>query len=282
MALAAQGARLILADINEQAVRQARTEVSELSECLLARAVDLSKRDEIAALAAEVHELVPTSIDVLVNCAGVYMTGSLMDLSLDDWDWVLSVNLRGTVYCCHHFVPRMVARGKGGHVVNLASMYGFWPSPRVAGYLTSKFAVYGFSEALREDLRDHGIGVSTVCPGVIRTGLVKNMRIRNNSDPRAVRSHLEQAYQRRNYGPEKVADAVVSAVKRKRKVVLVTPEARVMYYVERFCPALSRIIARVSARRMFDVPPTGQHQDERFDANAPEKAPMRPAERDDG
>ena len=253
LALARDGARLIVCDVDGQGLDEAAAELGTQGACLLAQRVDVSRRDEMAAFAARVHDTLP-GVDVLVNSAGVYLVGGLLDLSLDDWDWALSVNLWGVIHACHYFVPPMAGRGAGGHVVNLASMYGFWPSPGVAGYLTSKFGVFGFSESLREDLRGAGIGVSTVCPGVINTGIIRNMRIRSAAgEAQGLRHELEQAYARRNYGPEKVADAVVQAIRRNRKLVLVSPEAQLMYRLERWCPRLSRLIARAAAKRLFRV-----------------------------
>ncbi|HOV72444.1 MAG TPA: SDR family NAD(P)-dependent oxidoreductase [Candidatus Hydrogenedentes bacterium] len=250
LAFARKGAQLVLCDVNSEELERTAAQVSEISTCLLARRVDISKHEEVEAFADEVHRLVP-SLDVLVNNAGVYIVGGILDLSLDDWEWVLGVNLRGVIHCCHYFVPAMVQRGQGGHVINVSSMYGFWPAGRVTGYLTSKFGVFGFSEALREDLRGTGIGVSTVCPGVINTNLVQSTRLRNTGNADALRDHLQRIYDRRNYGPEKVAGAIVRAVERNRRLVLVSPEARIMYHMNRLCPPLSRIIARASTRRMF-------------------------------
>lgn len=250
LALAAQGARLILCDVDVDGLARVAEEVGARGECLLARRVDVSNLEEMARFAEETHAHVP-AVDILVNNAGVYLTGGLLDLTPEDWDWVLSVNLRGVIHGCHLFVPAMLARGAGGHVVNLSSMFGYWAGPGVLGYLTSKFAVFGFSEALREELRPHGIGVSTVCPGIIRTNMVGNMRIRNGGDGEGIRSRLSVMYRRRNYGPEKVAEAIVRAVRGNRGVVLVAPESRLMYHVERFFPWLSRRIAAIAARRMF-------------------------------
>ncbi|MBN1342339.1 MAG: SDR family NAD(P)-dependent oxidoreductase [Phycisphaerae bacterium] len=253
--MARQGARLILVDVNEDELSSVRAEVNVHSQCLLSRVADVSQREQMAALAEAVDE-VTSGPDILVNSAGVYLTGGILDLSLEDWDWVLSVNLWGTIHACHYFVPRMVERHEGGHVVNVASMYGYWPSPEVAGYLTSKFGVFGFSEALREDLRPHGVDVSTVCPGIIQTGLIRRMRIRNQRDGEALRRHLDRTYRRRSYTPDRVARAIVKAIRRRKKVVLVTPESRLMYRVERLCPPLSRWIARIAAKRLFVVPRT--------------------------
>jgi len=133
-------------------------------------------------------------------------------------------------------------------------MYGYWPSPAVSGYLTSKFGLFGFSEALREDLRSTGIRVTTVCPGMIHTPLVRNMRIRNApGDEEAVRNAIEDRYVRRNYSPDRVARAVVQAIRKEKGLVLVSPEAQIMYHIERYCPRLSRFIARRAAARLFSA-----------------------------
>ncbi len=250
LALACEGARVILADINESSLQQVESEVADLSTCLLARTANVSQRQDMEALAEAVHELVPC-VDILVNNAGVYLAGGFLDLSLEDWEWSLSTNLWGVIYGTHLFASKMVECGVKGHVVNLASMYGYWIGPGVIGYLTSKFGVFGFSEALREDLREHGIGVSTVCPGIIATNIVHNMRFRNRNAGASARSSLEKTYRWRNYGPEKVARAIVRAIVHNRRLVLVSPEAWLMYYMERLCPPLSRAIARAASRRMF-------------------------------
>ena len=249
LALAREGAKVVLCDVNEEGLRGVAAEMGPAS-CLMTQRVDVSKRDEMRALADAVHSRAP-ALDILINNAGVYLTGGILDLSLDDWDWVLGIDLWGVIHGAHFFVPKMAARKAGGHVVNVSSMFGYWIGPNVIGYLTAKFGVFGFSEALREDLRGTGIGVSTVCPGVIKTNLVQSTRFRNSDDAEAARSHLEATYQRRNYGPENVAAAIVGAIRRNRRIVLVSPEAKIMYHLHRLCPPLSRMIARVAARRMF-------------------------------
>lgn len=249
LALAGEKARLIVCDVNEEALNAVAAEIGPAS-CVLAQRVDVSKREEMKALADAVHDRVP-ALDILVNNAGVYLTGGVLDLSLDDWDWVMGIDLWGVIYGVHLFVPKMVEKGIRGHVVNVSSMFGFWVGPHVIGYLTAKFGVFGLSEALREDLRGAGIGVSTVCPGVIKTNLVQATRFRNPGNEAALRTHLEETYKRRNYGPERVAEAIVDGIRRNRRLVLVSPESKIMYHMQRLCPPLSRMIARAAARRMF-------------------------------
>ena len=249
LALADAGAKLILCDIN---TRGLETTVADMPDnvCLLQRTVDVSDRAAMAAFAGEVHEIVP-AVDILINNAGVYITGGVLDLSLDDWDWVLSVDLWGVIHGLHYFVPPMVQRGMPGHIVNVSSMAGFWIAPEITGYLTAKFGVFGLSEALREDLRGKGISVTTACPGMINTNLIQTTRFRLAGDEEQHREQLKEAYQRRNYGPEKVAQGILKAIRKSQRLALIAPESKIMYYMERYCPPLSRYIARRAFNRLL-------------------------------
>ena len=111
------------------------------------------------AFADAVHAHVP-AVDILMNNAGVGLGGGLLDTSLDDWRWIVGINLFGVVHGCHCFVPAMVRRGRGGHVVNVASVAGYVGELVLPAYTTTKFAVVGLSESLREELAPHGIGVT--------------------------------------------------------------------------------------------------------------------------
>src|SRR6185295_669159 len=147
--------------------------------------VDVANRDEMRAFAAEVHRE-RDAVDILMNNAGVGLGGGFLDTSLEDWDWIVGINFWGVVHGCHFFVPPMVARKRGGHVVNVSSAAGFVAGAQLAAYSTTKFAVFGLSEALRDELRPHRIGVTTVCPGLIDTPITMAARVRGrNANPRA-------------------------------------------------------------------------------------------------
>src|SRR5439155_1020798 len=118
------------------------------------------------------------AVDVLVNNAGVGLGGGFLDTSLEDWRWILSINLWGVIHGCHFFLPPMVRRGRGGHVVNVSSAAGFLATAQLAAYSATKFAVFGLSEALRDELRPHGIAVTTVCPGIINTPITTSAPMR--------------------------------------------------------------------------------------------------------
>ena len=139
------------------------------------------------------------------------------------------------------FVPAIVERGRGGHVVILSSAAGYFANPALAAYTATKFAVLGLSEALRTELRSSGIGVTAVCPGVINTPITRNSRMRGSAEGQ--RERIVKLYERRNYGPERVAERILHAVQHNRAVMPVTAEAWAMWWLARFTPPLARGLA---------------------------------------
>lgn len=248
--LARQGMRLVICDVNAEALEGLRAEVAAVSECLLAERVDVSDRAAMAAFAEAVHAQVP-AVDVLVNNAGVGLAGDALSMSLEDWDWILGINLYGVIYGCHYFIPPMAARGEG-HVVNVSSMLGFFPSPDVIGYSTAKFGVFGMSRCLRMDLAPRGIGVSVICPGMIKTGIIRGTRIRGRANPEETRAQVDKQYRRRNYGPERVAAAILRAIQRNKGVVPVSPEAHLGYWVTRLSTRVSGVLARATMKQVTE------------------------------
>jgi NAD(P)-dependent dehydrogenase (short-subunit alcohol dehydrogenase family) len=174
-----------------------------------------------------------------MNNAGVGLGARFLDTTLEDWEWVIGINLWGVVLGCHFFVPPMVTRGTGGHVVNVSSAAGYVATEQLAAYSTTKFGVFGLSEALRSELRPHRIGVTTVCPGIINTPITRSARTRGTAATPEARAQLVSFYERRNYGPERVAAHVLRAIERNRPVAPITPEAHALYLMKRFAPNLT-------------------------------------------
>lgn len=131
--------------------------------------------------------------------------------------------------------------------MNLASLAAFTPQRAMGPYSTSKAAVLMFSECLRAELADSGIGVSAICPGVVHTNIVATTRFSGMSADEESRQQqrFDRLYARRNYGPDRVAAQIVRAVRDDKAVVPVTPEAVQGYYLSRYAPALTRRLARV-------------------------------------
>lgn len=250
LALARKGARLIVCDLREDSLREVQVELDAVSRCLLAKVVDVADRSQMEALAHEVHDLVP-AVDVLVNNAGIGHSGGVLSTTLEDWDRVIGVNLWGVIYGCHYFVANMVKRGEGGHIVNLSSLLGYVGVPGALPYVTTKFSVFGYSESLRAELRDYGIGVSTICPGIVRTNIIQNTVFRGVDDAGQTRRKVDEMYRRRDYGPDRVAKAIISAIGNKRSVVPVSPESWFSYYLKRLSPRLSAWLARRTVQQQL-------------------------------
>ncbi|MFC2953453.1 SDR family NAD(P)-dependent oxidoreductase [Marinicaulis aureus] len=174
-ALLAEGVKVAIADIRQNSIDDA-LDVLDNQEAIGLR-MDVSSREEFAEAADEAERrLGPVSL--VFNNAGINLFQTIDESSYDDWDWVLGVNLHGVINGVQTFVPRMKERGKGGHVVNTASMASFLAGPVPGIYNCSKFAVRGLSESLRYSLAPHGIGVSALCPGLVKSHIFASDDIR--------------------------------------------------------------------------------------------------------
>ncbi len=237
-AFAEAGARVIAVDRDGEAA--ART--AELSRLVGARdawaeTADVSDEQAMEKLAAKVAAEYGV-VDVLVNNAGIGLSGSFFDTTPEDWRKVLDVNLWGVIHGCRLFGRQMAERGQGGHIVNTASAAAFQPSRVLPAYSTSKAAVLMLSECLRAELAGQGIGVTAVCPGLVNTNITATARFAgaDAEEEQRRRQRTTRLYGMRNYPPEKVADAILEAVVRNRAVVPVTPEARGARLASRFLP----------------------------------------------
>jgi NAD(P)-dependent dehydrogenase (short-subunit alcohol dehydrogenase family) len=239
-AFAHAGADLVLCDIDEAGLEATAAPLRGLGRRVGTHRVDVSSREQMRAFAEEV-ERAHGAVDVLVNNAGVAIAAPILETSLEDWDWIVSINLWGVVHGCHFFAPAMVRRGRG-HIVNLASVAGLMGGEPLGAYSTTKFAVVGYSESLRDELASHGVGVTAICPGVINTSIARNTRARGAWEAKQPR--FVSIFQKQGHGPEKVASAILDAVVHDRGLVPVTPEAWAIYLAKRAAPDATRGLFR--------------------------------------
>jgi NAD(P)-dependent dehydrogenase (short-subunit alcohol dehydrogenase family) len=248
--MASRGADLVICDLDRERLERTASEARATGRKVLARHLDVADRAAMEDFAAEVHGEVE-AVDLLMNNAGVGMGARLLDMSLDDWSWIVGVNLFGVIHGCHFFIPPMVRRGRGGHVINMSSAAGYTPIPASIAYGTTKFGVLGLSEGLRAELTPFGIGVTAVCPGFIDTDIVTSARLRGvAAEPENYR-RTKEFYRRRNYGPERVARRILRAVHKNRLVLPVTVEAWAMYCLMRTFPGVLRSLNAAIARRQL-------------------------------
>ena len=249
LALARRGASMILCDVNAAGLAETEQQIQAMGREVFARRVDVADREQMRSFAEAVHARVE-AVDILMNTAGVALGAGLLDTTIEDWDWIVGINLWGVIHGCHYFVPRMVQRARGGHVINVSSTAGFVAGEALLAYSTTKFAVLGLSEALRDELRRHGIGVTAVCPGVINTPITQSARLRGVQALPAVRDGMIAAFRRRNYPPERVADNILKAVQRNRCVAPISPEAWFGYLLKRLAPSAIAWMNRTFAARL--------------------------------
>ncbi|MDX1650514.1 MAG: SDR family NAD(P)-dependent oxidoreductase [Myxococcota bacterium] len=255
LAFAGRGADLALCDLDEAGLAGTAEAAEGMGRRALTRRVDVADAEAVAGFAAAVQAELGTP-HLLMNNAGVGLGGGFLETSLEDWEWILGVNLKGVVHGCHAFLPRMVEAGGPRHVINVASLAAFVPSESLSAYVTSKFAVLGLTESLAIELRRFGIGATAICPGIIDTPITRSARLRGRAaaDP-AFRERMVETYRRRGYGPERVARAVLRAVQRDRVVAPVSPEAWFGYAWKRLLPGALRAFVGWSERRQMQAAP---------------------------
>jgi NAD(P)-dependent dehydrogenase (short-subunit alcohol dehydrogenase family) len=213
LALAREGARVVVADLDEPAMEGVVREARGHGVDALAVRTDVTDLAQVQALADRAWTTFG-AVHVLCNNAGVAAWGGLEKATHRDWQWVLGVNLWGVIHGIEAFVPRMIAGGQRGHIVNTASMAGLIASQGLGVYNTSKYAVVGLSETLAKDLKGYGIGVSVLCPMGVETRIRESERsrpgaLRNEGGLAAPAVELIGRY----LTPASVADMVLDAIR---------------------------------------------------------------------
>src|SRR3954469_10324913 len=169
-AFAQSGMKVILADIETDALQAAVKSLQEISPDIRGTICDVADAESVERAAQAAFEAFG-NVHVICNNAGVAAGGGIDHISLDNWRWVIDVNLMGVLHGIRSFLPHIRSHGEGGHIVNTASMAGMQGGLGFSPYGASKFAVVSMSEGLRAELGPHGIGVSVLCPSYVRTGI---------------------------------------------------------------------------------------------------------------
>lgn len=226
-ALLAEGCKVALADIRKDAIDQALRALN--NPMAMGVELDVSSRQAMTRAADEVEsKFGPVSL--LFNNAGINLFQAIEASSYDDWDWVIGVNLHGPINGVATFVPRMIASGAGGYVVNTASMAAFLAAGVPGIYNTSKFAVRGMSECLRASLAPHGIGVSVLCPGLVKSYIyasdeIRPERLKGGAKP-VDQKNVQRLAEVHEFGmePDVVAARVLEAMRENRFHIFTHPE----------------------------------------------------------
>jgi NAD(P)-dependent dehydrogenase (short-subunit alcohol dehydrogenase family) len=244
---AKRGARLVISDIDAEALEKARLELTAGGTRCDAIACDVASEASVNALAAAVQKDFG-AVDVLVNNAGVAFLGSFEETPLAQWRRILDINVLGIVHCVDAFLPAMRAAGGKRKIVNVASLAGFAPAPNMSAYAASKHAVVGLSEVLALELHDTGISVLIVCPGIINTPIVHVSGTAPGMTDAQI-AKLQKYYDTDGCHPSVVAEDIVRAVENDAIVLPTGPMAQAGYVLMRLSRRLARKLTISGAKK---------------------------------
>jgi NAD(P)-dependent dehydrogenase (short-subunit alcohol dehydrogenase family) len=234
-ALAAEGCSLALADRNVEGLKATAALASGPKVRVRTYEVDVGNEDSMRTFAKAVEDEYGR-IHLLINNAGVTVTGEFSNQSLEDFRWVVDVNFWGVVYGCKFFIPQLERAGEGC-IVNLSSLFGLVGVPMQTSYCATKFAVRGFSESLGAELADSNIDVVSVHPGGISTDIIKNAKVRGREAQR-INAGLLRHFETKTMSPDRAAHKIIRGIKRGSPRVLITRETYATDVIKRVLPAL--------------------------------------------
>jgi short-subunit dehydrogenase len=228
--LARQGVDLFLVDVDACGLADVATQARQSGIEVIERRCDVSQRNEVSATVTAIlyHW---GGVDILVNNAGITYYGRTDEMAADHWDRLMRINLDSHVQFTRELLPSLLAR-REAHVLNVCSMFGLVAMPKLTAYSTSKYAMVGFSEALRAEYGREGLGVTALCPGFVATNLFASAPLPEHAKGPKLPPRIFCTT------PEKVARAAVRAIRRDRRLVVVEPFAKLLTTVKRFAPGL--------------------------------------------
>ena len=235
--LARDGAKLILADVDEKLVHETARGIgakAAVVDVVDANAVQRVVDDAVAAFGR---------IDYMFNNAGIAIAGESHDLSLDDWNRIIDINIRGVVHGIHAAYPIMRDQG-AGHIVNTASVAGLAAAPMLTAYSMTKHAVVGLSRSLRVEAQAYGVKVSVVCPGFIDTPIKDNMKSINIDNDK-----LNEGVPVKIMTAETCADHILRGVRKNKQTIVVTRHARALDGLQRYLPAIAERVSKFAMSR---------------------------------
>ncbi len=229
--LGARGGRVVCADLKLATAEETATQIRAAGGQATAIACDVSKLEQVEKLATKAEQWLAGPVDLVINNAGVGAGGSVVgETPIDDWRWVLGVNLWGVIHGCHVFAPKLRALGRGG-IVNVGSTASFAAAPLMGPYNVSKAAVLALSETLASEFTGTGIKITALCPTFVATNIVKDGRISESSSKMA-----ERLMQWTSVTPASVAKTTLDALDRNQLYVLPQVDAKLIWRMKRFAP----------------------------------------------
>lgn len=244
--LAMEGCSLALADVNEAGLNETLNLINSDEIQAKIYRVDVSDRDRVYRFADEVIEAFGY-VDIVINNAGVQLKDTLEDVSYEDFNWLLGINLYGVIFGCKAFLPHLKKQPMA-NLVNVSSVQGLFTNPNSGPYCTSKFAIRGFTLTLAQELRNTTVNVACVFPGGVKTNIVRNERFRKVSRPEMTKEDEEALFQKYIVwtSADRAARIIIKGIKKNKQRIFIGPDAYFYEMITRLAPMLwQKLLARV-------------------------------------
>jgi len=232
VAMARLGCVLFLTDRNQHGLEETAAMISQAGGKVgLHRAFDISSYTDVKSFADEIHQAFGP-MDIVMNIAGIALFALLEDMDHAHWEKIIRVNLWGPIHVIECFVPEMI-KVKRGHLLNVSSAAGLTGAPWHAAYAATKWGLVGLSEVLRYDLRQHGIGVTVVCPGAVETPLKNTVEILGMPPGGKAEKEMKRRFSNHAVSPERAAELMIRAIQRDRFLVFTSRDIQFIYFCKR-------------------------------------------------
>lgn len=235
--LASYGASVVLVGTSLERLSETRSLCEDIGATAHVQQANVADLQQMQALAKTVINEIGVP-DILVNNAGVVMSGLIHEVEPEDWDRLMGINVMGVVYGCRYFLPAMIEKNNGGHIVNMASAAGLIGQPGMSTYCATKHAVVGLSASIRYELARTGIGVTTMCPGYVQTPIMDNLKLVGKLDTDRVRKKVATDMKRNKLTAVDVAKRTLKAIRKNEAFVTIGKDAKAAYLGHRFTPGL--------------------------------------------
>ena len=235
--MAQEGCNLALSDINETGLQDTVNQTSKFGVRVTQQCLNVADREAVKSWAAQVHKD-HKQINIIINNAGVGLSATVEDMSLEDFEWLMNINFWGVVYGTKAFLPYL-QQADEGHILNISSIFGIIAVPTQSAYNASKFAVRGFTESLRQELEmaHSHVSCSSIHPGGIKTNIAKNSRLVPNDILPMDQDTLSEAFDSMAYTtPAEAASSIVKGLKHNNRRVLIGPDANIIDLLQRLLP----------------------------------------------
>ena len=234
--LAGEGCPVAIADVDQDGLQETERMLEHSPVKVTTHVVDVADREQVYQFAEDVVAQ-HGKASIIINNAGVGLATRLEEVTYEDFEWLMGINLWGVIYGSKAFIPYLKQQAEG-HIVNISSVHGLFTNPRVGPYCTSKFAVRGFTQTLRQELKDTSVSVSCVHPGGIETNIVLNTRFPSSDNPEKDREEANQDFNKFlvRTTADKAARIIISGIKKKKKRILVGYDAHMYAFLERMFP----------------------------------------------